>query len=85
VGSRVVVFSRNGHDFTDRFPSIAQLLRELPAKTAVLDGEVVASDADGPSELRQAARAFDQAGAPSTCGPSTYLRSTAVIFVRSRS
>src|SRR5262245_14765168 len=47
VGSRVVVYSRNGHDFTDRFPSIAQLLHELPTKAAVLDGEVVASDADG--------------------------------------
>src|SRR5262245_58609936 len=47
VGSRVVIYSRNGHDFTDRFPSIAQLLHELPAKAAVLDGEVVASDADG--------------------------------------
>jgi len=47
VGSRVVIYSRNGRDCTERFPSIAQLLHELPAKTAVLDGEVVASDADG--------------------------------------
>ena len=47
VGSRVIIFSRNGHDFTERFSSIAQLLHELPAKVAVLDGEVVASDADG--------------------------------------
>src|SRR5262249_352267 len=47
MGSRVVVYSRNGHDFTERFPSIAELLRELPAKAAVLDGEVVASDTDG--------------------------------------
>src|SRR5262245_7138672 len=47
VGLRVVIYSRNGHDFTGRFPSIAQLLHELPAKAAVLDGEVVASDADG--------------------------------------
>jgi bifunctional non-homologous end joining protein LigD len=47
MGSRVILFSRNGHDFTERFPSVAQLLRELPAKAAVLDGEVVASDADG--------------------------------------
>jgi bifunctional non-homologous end joining protein LigD len=47
IGSRVVVFSRNGHDFTERFPFIAQLLNELPVKAAVLDGEVVASDADG--------------------------------------
>ena len=47
VGSRVIIYSRNGHDFTERFPSIAQLLHELPAKAAVLDGEVVTSDADG--------------------------------------
>jgi bifunctional non-homologous end joining protein LigD len=47
VGSRVVLFSRNGHDFTESFPSIAQQLHELPAKAAVLDGEVVASDTDG--------------------------------------
>ena len=47
VGSRVVIYSRNGHDFTERFPSIAQLLHELTAKAAVLDGDVVTSDADG--------------------------------------
>ena len=41
VGSRVIMYSRNGHDFTERFRSIAQLLHELPAKAAVLDGEVV--------------------------------------------
>jgi ATP-dependent DNA ligase len=33
-----MIYSRNGHDFTERFPSIAQLLHELPAKAAVLDG-----------------------------------------------
>jgi len=47
MGSRVVLFSRNGHDFTERFASIAALLREMPAKAVVLDGEIVASDADG--------------------------------------
>src|SRR5262245_61520194 len=45
AGSRVIIYSLNGHDFTERFPSIAQLLHELPAKAAVLDGEVV-SNAD---------------------------------------
>jgi len=83
VSSWVVIYSRNGHDFTERFPSIAQLLHELPAKAAVLDGVVVASDAMdiltspgctcvGPSQ------------APSTCGHSTSLRSTAMTFVSSR-
>jgi len=43
MGSRVVVYGRNGHDFTCRFPSIAQLLHELPAKAAVLDSEVAPS------------------------------------------
>jgi bifunctional non-homologous end joining protein LigD len=47
LGSRIVLFSRNGYDFTERFASIAALLREMPTKAAVLDGEVVASDADG--------------------------------------
>ena len=46
LGSRVIIYSRNGHDFTEWFPPIAQLLHELPAK-AVLDGEVVTSSADG--------------------------------------
>jgi len=46
IGSRVVLYSRNGHEFTERFSSIAELLHELPAKVAVLDGEAVASDAD---------------------------------------
>ena len=53
VGSRVVLFSRNGHDFTERFASIAALLREMPAKAAVLDGEVVASDADDRRDWRR--------------------------------
>jgi hypothetical protein len=45
VGSNVVIFSRDSRDITDRFASIAQLQHELPARAAVLDGEV-ASDAD---------------------------------------
>ena len=36
-----------GTTITDRFPSIAQLLHQLPTKAAVLDGDVVADDADG--------------------------------------
>ena len=37
VGSRVIVYSRNGHDFTECFPSIAQLLHELLAKAAIIE------------------------------------------------
>ena len=47
AGKDVVIFSRNGHDFTSRFADIAYLLRDLPAKNAILDGEMVASSAAG--------------------------------------
>jgi ATP-dependent DNA ligase len=47
VRSRVAIFSRNGHNFSERFLAIAQELRELPAETAVLDGEIVVNDVDG--------------------------------------
>jgi bifunctional non-homologous end joining protein LigD len=47
AGKDVVIFSRNGHEFTTRFDTIAYLLHGLPAKTAILDGEIVASSAAG--------------------------------------
>jgi ATP-dependent DNA ligase len=50
-------YSRNGHHFTERFPSID----EFPAKAPVLDAEVVASDPDGRPEFLSAARALDEA------------------------
>lgn len=43
-GKDVVLYSRNGHRFTDRFGVISFVLRELPARSAVLDGEIVAND-----------------------------------------
>jgi bifunctional non-homologous end joining protein LigD len=51
VGSRVVIYNRKGHDFTERFASSAQQLRELPARATVLDGEVLAGDAVGRSNF----------------------------------
>jgi bifunctional non-homologous end joining protein LigD len=47
AGKDVVIFSRNGHDFTSRFADIAYLLRDLPARSAILDGELVASNPAG--------------------------------------
>ncbi len=42
----VRLWSRNGNDFTKRYPAIARGLAKLPAQT-VIDGEVVALDPDG--------------------------------------
>ena len=44
AGDEVRLFSRNGKDFTDRFPSIAAAVRRLAAKDAVIDGELVSCD-----------------------------------------
>jgi bifunctional non-homologous end joining protein LigD len=43
----VELYSRNGSRFGRRFPRLVEVLRELPARSAILDGEIVASDAAG--------------------------------------
>ena len=42
-----VVYSRTGVTFTSRFPSIASALNTLSAKSAIIDGELVAHNAKG--------------------------------------
>jgi bifunctional non-homologous end joining protein LigD len=69
-GKDVVIYSRKGHVFTPRFEAIAYMLRELPAQSAVIDGEIVASDRRGVPNF---ARLHLRSGRPmgSTSGAST--------------
>lgn len=46
-------WSRNRKDWTAKFPSIAKALKEFPASTAVLDGEVMALDAKGRASFQK--------------------------------
>jgi bifunctional non-homologous end joining protein LigD len=46
-GARVRVFSRRGHDWTDRVPRIVDALLALPVESIVIDGEGVVCGADG--------------------------------------
>jgi hypothetical protein len=54
---RVRVFSRRGHDSTDRVPRIAEALSALPVTSITIDGEGVACGPDGvaDSDLLRAA------------------------------
>jgi bifunctional non-homologous end joining protein LigD len=43
----VRLITRNGHDWSGRFPLIAQAANALPVRSFLLDGEAVACDGDG--------------------------------------
>ena len=45
VGVRLI--TRNGHDFSNRFPFIALAVGHLPARSCLLDGEAIVTDDNG--------------------------------------
>ncbi len=47
----VRLLTRNGHDWSDRLPAVAQAVAALPARTALVDGELVALRPDGVSSF----------------------------------
>lgn len=47
----VIIRTRNGLDWTDRFPSLADALSGLPVKSAQLDGEIAVADAEGRTDF----------------------------------
>jgi len=49
---QVRLWTRNGHDWTDKFRSLAESLRLLPVDQAILDGEIVVLDAQGISDFQ---------------------------------
>jgi bifunctional non-homologous end joining protein LigD len=57
-GGRAKLLTRNGHDWTARFPETAAALGGLP--DCVLDGELVATDADGTPDFAALQAAMEQ-------------------------
>jgi bifunctional non-homologous end joining protein LigD len=47
LGNEVELFSRNGSRFSRRFPRLVSVLREIPTRSAIIDGEIVANNAGG--------------------------------------
>jgi bifunctional non-homologous end joining protein LigD len=59
-GARVRCFTRNGHDWADRFPAIVEAALRVKAASFLIDGEAVIARDDGTPDfraLRKAARA----------------------------
>ena len=48
---KVKLLTRKGLDWTAKFPDVAQAVARLPAKTALIDGEIVVEDANGISSF----------------------------------
>jgi bifunctional non-homologous end joining protein LigD len=46
-GREATIYSKNGRDFTQRYVAIEQALSRLPAKEAIIDGELVVCDTGG--------------------------------------
>jgi bifunctional non-homologous end joining protein LigD len=46
-GPRVRLFTRNGHDWTERFPLIREAMAALKVCSCLLDGEAVCCEEDG--------------------------------------
>jgi bifunctional non-homologous end joining protein LigD len=52
VRSSAIIYTRNGHDWTNRFSTIASAVSHLPAERLILDGEVVVAK-DGRSNFSE--------------------------------
>ena len=50
-GDNVVIRTRNGLDWTDKFAALVEPLRELPCQSALLDGEIAVADTQGHTDF----------------------------------
>ncbi|WP_255593205.1 DNA ligase D [Acidovorax sp. sic0104] len=53
------LYTRNGHDWTDRMPVLASAIAGLPIRSGWLDGEVMVQDAHGIPDFQALQNAFD--------------------------
>lgn len=58
----VIIRTRNGHDWTKRFPAIAAAAARLPVRSAVIDGEAVILDDRGRSNFAELQADLDKHG-----------------------
>ncbi|MBN9410272.1 MAG: DNA ligase D [Burkholderiales bacterium] len=56
---RARLFTRNGHDWTDKLPDLARAVARLPLKSGWIDGEIIAPGTDGAPDFQALQNAFD--------------------------
>jgi bifunctional non-homologous end joining protein LigD len=52
------VLTRNGHDWSDRYPSIVRAAANLRCQSAIIDGEAIVQDGNGVSDFEALASAM---------------------------
>jgi ATP dependent DNA ligase domain len=82
-GDRIRLLTRNGYDFTSRFPKVVAAVGALPVRSCVVDGEVIVVDHDGLSVFNSSAIA--SMTMPPCSALSTYSNLTAMISTIGRS
>jgi bifunctional non-homologous end joining protein LigD len=54
------VFTRNGFDWSDRYPSIVRAASNLKCKSAIIDGETIVQNGHGASDFEALSSALRQ-------------------------
>jgi bifunctional non-homologous end joining protein LigD len=57
-GGEARVYTRNGYDWSDRYPGVVRAASNLPCKSAIIDGEAIVQDKNGASDFKAAALAI---------------------------
>ena len=63
---QVKFWSRNAKDWSHKFPTVAKAIKELPVSTVILDGEVVAVDAQGRASFQKLQQTIGKPGSAFT-------------------
>ena len=62
-GRQVRFWTRNQKDWTAKFETVGKAVKELPAKSAILDGEIVALDASGRASFQKLQQSINKGAA----------------------
>jgi len=62
AGRKVVICTRKGLDWTDKFPSLASALADLPCRSALIDGEIAVADEGGATDFGALQSAIGKGG-----------------------